>query len=198
MYARHDQPATPTARARAVPEPTDAPWTLDVLGDPALAFTVHGDPAPQGSKAYRGHVTTTTKTGHRVSIPVLTEQRPARHKAWRDAVAAAAKRAFPPGWAPLDPRGGVVADLVFTVDRPASKAKTLRERPATSKGGDLDKLVRATADALTTAKAWRDDGRLVACRRLEVMYCGDPDPDAFPAGSTGAVIRLWPVEVTPL
>jgi crossover junction endodeoxyribonuclease RusA len=174
-----------TRRALVPPAPTPPKWDLDVLGTPVVAVAVPGSPAPQGSKAYKGHVTKTTKSGKAVRVPVLVEQ-VAGVGPWREAVAGAVPLVLPRPWTPLD--GPIVADMIFTMSRGAS-LPAWRDWHSTCP--DLDKLVRATCDALTTCGAWVDDGRLTGFRRLDAVHVGSDDPDALP--HPGAVIRLWPV-----
>ena len=47
---------------------------------------------------------------------------------------------------------------------------------------DLDKLIRSTFDALTTANVWEDDARVVAVEALKVY--------ATPTQPTGATITI--------
>lgn len=171
---------------------TTAPDTQPEL---RLTIVVHGDPAPQGSKAYKGH-RLNAKSG-RMSA-VLVEQVKGV-KPWRQRVHAAALAAIRdyPDWQPLD--GPLAADMVFTVrTKPDSRpvwwprnvpwSKHFHWRPASAP--DLSKLARSTEDALTTARAWKDDARLVEYGRLAKYYAGDPShPDALP--EPGALIRLY-------
>lgn len=165
----------------AAPDPTDSPWTLDLLGYPLLSCTIRGVPGPQGSKNTRR-----TKTGR----TVVTESS-AKVMPWRAAVAGTVAAVKGPGWVPLD--GDVLLDLVFSMRRPAGAPKTLRVRP--NKTPDLDKLVRSTLDGLKTGGLYVDDGRVVGFRRLDEFYAGDRDPDALPAGETGVVLRVWQLPV---
>lgn len=169
-----------------VPDPVESPFSLPVLGDPALAFIVHGSPAPQGSKAFKG-MRINKDTGKKT--PILVEQTAARTNQWRDDVVRAATDAMPVGWQRLamSNRDGLVVDMVFTRERPAGLRRRHVDWPATAP--DLDKLARSTGDALTTSGAIRDDARIVAYRRLAKVWVNDPDPDALP--HPGAVIRIW-------
>jgi Holliday junction resolvase RusA-like endonuclease len=160
-----------------------------------LTIVVHGDPAPQGSKRYAGH--RLNSASGRISA-VLVEQSK-RVKPWRQRVHAAALAAVHdyPGWQPLD--GPLAADMVFTVrTKPQSKpvwwppgipwSKRFHWRPASSP--DLSKLLRSTEDALTTARAWKDDARVVEYGQLAKFYVGDPNhPDVL--SEPGAIIRLY-------
>lgn len=160
-----------------------------------LTIVVHGDPAPQGSKRYAGH-RRNARSG-RISAVLLEQSK--RVKPWRERVhtaALAAIRDFP-NWQPLD--GPLAADMVFTVrTKPESKpvwwprdirwSKHYDWRPASSP--DLSKLLRSTEDALTTARAWKDDARVVEYGQLAKYYAGDPShPDVLP--EPGAIIRLY-------
>lgn len=170
-----------------IPAATETPWTLERLGPPALAFVVHGDPAPQGSKSFKGMRKSKTHPG--VMVPVLKESSAAKVDRWRADVVAAALRVLPGGWQRLaeDNRDGVVLDLVLTRNRPQALPKTRLCWPAGQP--DLDKFARSTGDALTTAGVYADDARVVSYRRLDKVYVGADDPDALP--HPGAVIRIW-------
>ena len=111
-----------------------------------------GVPAPQGSKRHVGN-------GRMIES--------SRHvKPWRESIRAAALAAMGEGWTPLD--GPVVVDLTFLMPRPKGHYGTGRNagalRPSapashTTKP-DLDKLVRAVLDALTSAGVWHDDSQV--------------------------------------
>ena len=171
------------AIGRMVPMPLeDHALSLVELGPPLLAIAVHGLPAPQGSKSFKGM---------RKGKPILVESSEAV-KPWRAAVVAAALSARPHTWETMD--GPLVADMVFTMPRPQAAPKTLRTLP--SPFPDLSKLCRATEDALgkdckeLKRPVIADDARIVAYRRLHKVYEKDPlDVDAL--RQPGAVIRLW-------
>lgn len=166
-----------------IPPPVESPWTLDRLGPPVVAFVVAGDPAPQGSKSYKGQT--------RAGKPILVESSAARVRTWREDVKSAFLTVCPRGWIRLaeDNRDGVVADMVFTRNQPSGLVKSRRCWPGSTP--DLGKLARSTEDALTAAGAYSDDARIVGFRRLDKVYVGSGDPDALP--HPGAVIRLWPL-----
>lgn len=108
-----------------------------------LAFTVTGDPIPQGSK---------TLLAHRAVV----ESGAARLKPWRESIRAAAHQAMTPDWRPLD--GPIAITLDFTLRSPKTRPRWRRYpdgRP------DLDKLIRAVLDALTSIGAWCDDAQVV-------------------------------------
>lgn len=174
--------------------PAETPWTLDVLGSPSLDFVVYGSPAPQGSKNGFA-VSKKGKGGARVYTgKVAMTESSKKVKPWRDAVAAIAASLVLPEHRPLLD-GALVADMVFSLPRPArfpkSKAddtRWLHGLPTTTP--DLSKLARSTEDALTGI-AWADDARVVGYRRLDKAYAGGDDHDAL--RQPGARIRIWPV-----
>ncbi|HLR94977.1 MAG TPA: RusA family crossover junction endodeoxyribonuclease [Jiangellaceae bacterium] len=151
---------------------------------PDIQITVHGIPAPQGSK---------TAMGRRRNGSVILVESSRKVKPWRASVVAAAIPARP--LAPLD--GPLVADMVFTMPRPKGHYGTGRNAGALKaryvsavpdRIPDLSKLVRSTEDALTDAGVWADDARVVEYGRLAKVYAGADDPDALAV--PGAVIRV--------
>lgn len=104
------------------------------------AIEVHGVPAPQGSKRHVGG-------------GILIESSK-RVKPWREAVkfAILERHLAPLGDVP------VVVDIVFRFTRP----KTVkRAHPTTRSSGDLDKLERATHDAIVDSGLIDDDSQIV-------------------------------------
>lgn len=144
---------------------------------PSLTVTAYGLPAAQGSKAYKGHRTSKT-TGRKVAV--LVEQSK-RVKPWRAVVTAAAKKAIAVG--PL--AGPIRVDVIFTMKKPGNAPKRTRTYPAVSP--DQDKVLRSTFDALTEARAWEDDGRVIEIHAVQ-CYPGE-HPDAL--DQPGAIIRLY-------
>jgi Holliday junction resolvase RusA-like endonuclease len=113
-----------------------------------IAFTVAGRPAPQGSKKL-------SPEGN------LLEQSPYL-RAWRAAIKRAAYAEFlrldvMPSQLPLL-RGAVVARATFRL----GDERRIDGPP------DLDKLLRSTWDALTLARVWEDDGRVVVVAASKV------------------------------
>ena len=180
------------------PPPSDAPWTLEVLGAPAISFAVAGEPSPEGS--FDPFINPATGKA------MLRPQQAESLDAWRDAVQDAAKEACGGGWVPLD--GPLVMDLVVTLAR-GSRPRWVE---FSSTPPDLDKLARATNDAMSPVKPprvkkgkvsrprhprpvwqglWVDDARVAAYRRLDARYVGSLDPDTL--GHPGAVIRVWQI-----
>jgi crossover junction endodeoxyribonuclease RusA len=108
-----------------------------------LAVNVIGTPAPQGSKRH---------VGHGVLVESSAAVRP-----WRDAVAYAVHHhATACGWDTITGPAAVTVD--FYLRRPSSAPRRVT-RPY--RKPDLDKLLRATLDALVTAGAVADDARIV-------------------------------------
>lgn len=152
-------------------------------------LTVHGLPAPQGSKKYVGH-RFSNKYGK--ELPVLVESSK-KVDPWRRNVAKAAMTARP-----LELFDGpLVADMVFTMPRPKGhygtgrNAGVLKPRyvhAVPDRVPDLSKLARSTEDALTDAGVWADDARVVRYGALAKVYTGSLDPDALDV--PGAVIRV--------
>ena len=130
-----------------------------------LSFFAHGDPTPQGSKRH---------VGNGIMVESSKRARP-----WRDAVRFAAIDALAGRRTPF-PHGTPVAGVfVFRIPRPAAHYGTGRNQgvirpsaPAFPIGhhhpGDIDKLLRATCDALTEASVWGDDSQLVDANALKV------------------------------
>lgn len=151
---------------------------------PAITITVHGLPAPQGSKRH---------VGGGVMIESSKKVKP-----WRQDVkhAALAITEAVDGWAVLD--GPLAVSMVFTFDRPKGHYRTgrnahlLRDAAPTRPAGmpDLSKIVRSTEDALTGA-VWKDDARVVEYARLGKFYAGTDALDVLT--SPGCVIRVWPL-----
>jgi Holliday junction resolvase RusA-like endonuclease len=78
--------------------------------------------------------------------------------------------------------------MIFTVRKPKSEPKKRQTWP--DRKPDLDKYVRSSGDAMTTAGVWRDDAQVVE------LECAKRYPnegtDALP--HEGAVIRVWQIK----
>lgn len=149
-----------------------------------MKIIVFGTPAPQGSK--RGFVN--RKTGGVILVESSDKVKP-----WREAVKFAAIAARD-GGLPLS--GPVAVSMVFTFARPAGhfgsgrNAGQLRAAAPSRPHGrpDLSKLARSTEDALTDARAYEDDSRIVEYLRLAKVYVGG-DPEALDAPGVKIEIR---------
>lgn len=124
----------------------------------SIAYFVAGRPAPQGSK--RAFV--------RGGRPVLVESAGPSVATWRQDVIVASRAAIDEcGWE--IPHGAVHVSLGFHLERPKSRQFALWHptRP------DLDKLVRATLDALTIAKILEDDSRVAMLTASKIYARAD-------------------------
>jgi len=146
-----------------------------------IEIRVWGEPGAQGSKAPKGR--------DRMGRVILVESSK-KVKPWRMAVTYAAREACEKagdGMFNLGPRcvrGPVDVEMIFTLPKPKSAKRG--QVPATRP--DLSKLVRSTEDALTTAMAYEDDGRIVRCVSSKVYPNEGVDALHIP----GAVIRIRP------
>jgi Holliday junction resolvase RusA-like endonuclease len=142
-----------------------------------ITITVHGQPAPQGSKrafAVRG------KGGVPTGRVAVVESSHDRVKSWRQAVVDEARGAT--GWGETPPlEGPLEAEMEFRLARPKAHYRTGRNAhllrdgapPAPAGMPDLSKLARATEDALT-GLLWRDDAQVVTYTRLAKVYAPVP------------------------
>lgn len=162
---------------------TDVPAATTAAGPrPAITITVHGLPAPQGSKRH---------VGNGVMLESSKKVKP-----WRQDVkhAAIAVTESLPDWTVLD--GPLAVAMTFTFDRPKGHFRTgrnahlLRDAAPTRPAGmpDLSKLARSTEDALTGV-IWKDDARVVEYVQLGKFYAGTDAADVL--GVPGCVIRVW-------
>ncbi len=139
-----------------------------------VTVIAYGQPAPQGSKSYKGQ----SKAGHAILVESSKKVRP-----WRQDVRAAAMEARN-GAAPLD--GPLIVRMVFTLPKPASAPKT--RRTFAMRKPDLSKLVRSTEDALVDAGLIADDARIVEFSRLAKVFPGE-DPESLTAPGVRIEIR---------
>jgi Holliday junction resolvase RusA-like endonuclease len=136
----------------------------------ACTITVHGMPAPQGSKRFVG---TSKKTGRGLMV-----ESSARVKPWREATK----------WAALENgsviSGAVAIEMVFTMPKPKSAPKGRVTFP--DRKPDIDKLCRSTLDALVSAGTIEDDARVVSMYARKVF----PMEHAKALKVPGAVISI--------
>lgn len=140
-----------------------------------IAFTVYGVPVPQGStKAFL------PKGWKR---PIVTADNK-RTKPWRQAIIDASLGAMD-GRAPIEGPAHLV--VCFYLPRPKSAPRRVVEP---TKRPDLDKLVRAVSDALTSAGVWRDDDQVVFVSARKVFAGGIDDGAAgVPRAEISVVAR---------
>jgi Holliday junction resolvase RusA-like endonuclease len=110
-----------------------------------LGLSVHGTPAPQGSKRHVGK-----------GVMVESSE---KVKPWREAVKWAALEAMKLDGTQRPLEGPLHIGVTFTLPKPASAPKTRRSWP--SKRPDLDKLIRSTLDGLGEAGVWIDDAQVI-------------------------------------
>lgn len=144
---------------------------------PPVTIVVRGQPAPQGSKrAFAGK----RKDGS-VYAGVI-ESSHDRVKSWRAAVIDACD-----GQAGTHLDGPLAVTMLFWLPRPKSHHRTGRNchllRPGApglpGAAPDIEKLARATSDALTDAGIWRDDGQVTDCHLSKRYADGDQIPGAL-------------------
>lgn len=158
---------------------------------PAFQLTVHGTPAPQGSK-------------NKSASGALYESS-AAVKPWREAVKFAALDALAhdEAWHALSEP--VRLEVTFTLRRPKHHYGTGRNDGVLKASApqhpigtpDLDKLIRSTQDALKDAGVLRDDSVVAAVIAAKAYVFAGPEALPHP----GAVLRVWrlhtPKEPTP-
>lgn len=147
-----------------------------------LTIYIVGTPVPQGSKVANHHA------------PGVRDANAKKLKPWRAEVAGAvADRIAETGWSTLDEACEV--EISFFHQRPGGHYGTGRNAGVLkasaprwkSTAPDADKLARSILDSLTTARAFRDDGRVA---RLVVE-------DRWADQATGARITVRPLTVSP-
>jgi len=148
-----------------------------------LFIEVVGTPAPQGSKRHVG--------GGRMV------ESSAKVAPWREDVKLAALRALEacPDWDCM--ASSISMHAVFVLARPRSHYRTGRYENLLRDGApsyvstkpDLDKLLRSTCDALSSAGVWADDCRLASVHARKV-YPGGRVYVAAPLTRPGARLTL--------
>lgn len=149
-----------------------------------LRFYAPGTPAPQGSKVAKPLWTKRGADRQFTGRIAMFESNAKKVKGWRDAVGEAAEKAIATWaartgseWSPI--AEGVSLHLGFYLARP--KATKYPDGPFGKP--DLDKLVRATMDALSIAGVWTDDARVCELRTSKRWAPGGQEP--------GAHIMVW-------
>ena len=166
------------------PEAPATPVAAGPRPEPTITITVHGLPAPQGSKRH---------VGNGVMLESSKKVKP-----WRQDVKYAAIGATTaiPSWTLLG--GPLAVAMTFTFARIKGHYRTGRYAHLLKDTAplqptvypDLSKIVRSTEDALTGV-VWKDDAQVVQYVRLGKWYAG-ADADDVLAGP-GCVIRVWPL-----
>jgi crossover junction endodeoxyribonuclease RusA len=146
-----------------------------------VAFTVFGIPGPQGSKKAIPQSKIGAGGARYFTGKVSMVESSKKVKPWRAAVHEAAVDVIP---APLP--GGVNVSITFYLPRPAGHFGTGRNAGTLKPSAplypavkpDIDKLVRATLDALKTAGAYADDARVVDLHTAK-RYADHRAPGAY-------------------
>lgn len=146
-----------------------------------VAFTVFGIPGPQGSKKAipQSKIGPGGQRFYTGKVSMVESSK--KVKPWRAAVHEAAAEAIP---APLP--GGVNVSITFYLPRPAGHFGTGRNAGTLKPSAplyptvkpDVDKLIRATLDALTSAGAYADDARVVDLHTAK-RYADNRAPGAY-------------------
>ncbi len=150
-----------------------------------ISFTVHGIPAPQGSKRAFA-----TKAGR----AVMVESSAKTLKPWREAVKCAALDAKGTSGILFDRDAAILLIVTFRFSRPKSHYTAKNELKKSARKypnviPDLSKLIRAAEDAITDAGVWADDCQVVdEC--IGKRYCR---PDESP-GATITIIEMTEAE----
>lgn len=134
-------------------------------------FRVYGTPKPQGSKRHVGN-------------GIMVESAGAPLKTWREDVKLAALRERRELDAPLD--GPLHLRVLFYLARPQGHSGTGRNEgklrssapPYPHRKPDIDKLLRSTLDAISTAQLWADDARVCDLVAVKRYACDEQPPGA--------------------
>lgn len=146
----------------------------------SVSFVAFGQPAPQGSKSFKGM----SKAGRAILVESSKAVRPWRMDVKLAAIECRSRSGL---LVPLD--GPLGCSMVFTLHKPVSAPKKRRTWP--DRQPDLSKLLRSTEDAITDAGLWRDDARVVEYARLAKVYLGE---DAEALQSTGVRVTIWQIK----
>ena len=144
-----------------------------------IAFYVHGEPAPQGSKRFVG-----IHKGKGRMIESSKKVKPWREAVYWAAIEAKSKTAMV---MPMD--GPLAVVMVFALPKPPSVRRAHPDRKP-----DLSKLVRSTEDALVDAVLIADDARIVTCLGAK-LYPRRPFKllgESIELNDPGAFIRIEP------
>lgn len=130
--------------------------------DDAVRLFVPGQPVPQGSKDPK-------RNQHTGKIHMV-ESSAKTLDPWRTDIRASLERHA--AGIRFEQDTPVTVGLVFVMRRLAAMPKTQRGRPtpAHTKKPDLDKLVRAVFDAITSSGVWHDDSQACKFNALEKRY----------------------------
>jgi crossover junction endodeoxyribonuclease RusA len=128
--------------------------------DDYLAVFVTGHPAPQGSKKSLG-----------AGRPLIESSKYV--KPWREDIRQAVIKDY--SGPVLDE--ALTVELQFFMPRPGSTPKSYT--PYAVKRPDIDKLVRAVLDAISSAGVWADDARVVELYATKALAENDERPGVY-------------------
>lgn len=98
-------------------------------------------------------------------------------KVWKEAVAAAARKALGKRWAKLE--GPLSLNLAFSMPRPQAHYLKAGLRPDApthhTKKPDVDNLAKAVMDALTDCGVWVDDDQIASLSVTKFYVSRDPN-----------------------
>lgn len=160
--------------------------------DREITIAIPGHAAPKGSMKC---------VGGRGKVKHQLVEDNARSQPWRDLVAQAIRRHWPPD-AYAERHQPVGAEVTVTLPRPAGhygtgrNAGTLRPGirgvyPVTRSAGDVDKLLRLILDAVQDTDVLPDDAAVCEATARKAYVAPDGPDDVL--GYPGVVIRLWPL-----
>jgi crossover junction endodeoxyribonuclease RusA len=142
-----------------------------------LRITVHGRPAPQGSKRH---------VGRGILIESSKGLQP-----WRQAVTTAAHNTRQRHEHPGYPEGPLTVAITYLLPKPQATTAVRRKFPLLPwLRPDLDKLLRATLDALTDAGIWHDDAQVTTLHARKIY--------AQPGQPIGARITIQAADIDEL
>jgi Holliday junction resolvase RusA-like endonuclease len=134
-----------------------------------ITITVHGEPAPKGSKSFKGHA----KNGRAILVESSKKEKP-----WAESCK----------WAAIETgksiKGPVAMEVWFTMRKPKSAPKKRVTYP--DRKPDLSKLVRSLEDAIVSAGVIQDDACIIQLAAYKVF----PNEHEHALHVPGAVITL--------
>lgn len=135
----------------------------------SITITVYGNPAPKGSKSFKGH----SASGKAIMVESSKQEKP-----WAEACK----------WAAIEVnksiKGPVAVEIIFTMPKPKSAPKGRVTYP--DRKPDGDKLERSVWDALKAVGVIEDDARIVSWHGRKVFPNEHPKALSVP----GAFITL--------
>lgn len=143
-------------------------------------ITVHGSPAPKGSKSFKGF----GRRGDGTRFAILAESSKSE-RPWADRVTAAIVEARLANEIFFD--GAVRLSLAFIMPRGSTEKRATRHH---TRAPDLSKLARSVEDAITVAGLWKDDACVIelTCTK-RTAELGEPSGCAIIVNEVPAVVQ---------